>query len=250
MTDGTGTTTYTYDDMGDQTSQTFMALSGSGLSDQVVSHTYYSTGDLATTTYPSYGSTSDPTATYTYDSSGNMTSVSDWLNDTVSFGYDEDNNLQTQSDTTDTNTTPTTVSTTTNAYDAADQVTSVASQETGTCLTQSGTSGSMGRNPDGQLISEGFGSSSGSCGDSAAATSPSMYYDYDDAGRVVYQGTSAESSCGSGPCSDSDSANTFGYDAAGDLTTINQDSSGTPTQHNQCYDGAPGEVTSQTTGSL
>jgi hypothetical protein len=42
---------------------------------------------------PSYGSYSDPKATYTYNTTGAMASVTDWLSHTTDFTYDPDQDL-------------------------------------------------------------------------------------------------------------------------------------------------------------
>jgi len=52
MTDGTGTTSYSYDFAGNVTQQSLTAASGTGLSNRTTSYGYFSTGDLATTSYP------------------------------------------------------------------------------------------------------------------------------------------------------------------------------------------------------
>ena len=52
MTDGTGTTTYGIDAMGDVTSQAFSAASSSGLSSNTVGYGYFSTGQLETCLLP------------------------------------------------------------------------------------------------------------------------------------------------------------------------------------------------------
>ena len=92
MTDGTGTTTYSEDALGDVTEQQFSAASGSGLSDQTTDFGFFSTGALQSVTYPSYGDVSEPQATYTYNPTGQMASVTDWGGNTVAFNYDADGN--------------------------------------------------------------------------------------------------------------------------------------------------------------
>jgi RHS repeat-associated protein len=97
MTDGTGTTDYSYDDNGDTTEIAFAPASGTGLSSSTVQYGYYSTGVLDALTYPSYGSVSDPEATYTYDDQGNMVSMTDWDSNKTTFTYDADQNLKSTS---------------------------------------------------------------------------------------------------------------------------------------------------------
>jgi RHS repeat-associated protein len=93
MTDGTGTTSYTYDKAGDLTATSFSPATGSGLTTQAIAYGYYPTGQQKSITYPSYGSVSNPTATYTYSSNGNMATVGDWLGHTTTFGYNDNNDL-------------------------------------------------------------------------------------------------------------------------------------------------------------
>jgi RHS repeat-associated protein len=233
MVDGTGTTTYSEDAMGDVTQQQ-LAATGTGLTSNTGNYSYYSTGALASVGYPAYGTYSAPTANYTYDALGNMAALTDWLSNKVTFTHDGDGNLTSQKNAV-TTTNPNGTSSTIFSYDNADQNSQAASTlncsgSNGT-LTQyfSGTNGS--RNPDGQVTQ-----------DQAVYASPctgSTYqrdYSYDVAGRVVYQGTTAQ---GANP-------NTFAYDASGDPTTISShDSSNNFATYTQSFDSA-GEANSQT----
>ena len=133
MTDGTGTTTYTYDAMGDVTSQAFSAASGSGLSSNTISYSYFTTGLLASVAYPPYGNYfSSPTVTYTYDALGNMASETDWLGNKVSFAHDGDGNLTAQ-DNEVSSSYPNGTSGTTYAYDGADLNATATSSLAQTC---------------------------------------------------------------------------------------------------------------------
>ena len=53
--------------MGDVTSQALVAASGSGLANTTTSYGYFTTGVLASVTYPSYSGHASPAVTYTYD---------------------------------------------------------------------------------------------------------------------------------------------------------------------------------------
>ena len=97
MSDGSGTTTYTYNDAGDLMGSSFTPASGTSLAASDVSYAYYPTGQQKSITYPSYGSVSNPKATYTYSSSGEMTSVEDWLGHTTTFFYGDNQDLKTTS---------------------------------------------------------------------------------------------------------------------------------------------------------
>jgi RHS repeat-associated protein len=105
MTDGTGTSTYTYD----SASRLSHVTNGAAAE---VSYTYDSLGRIATLTYPD-GST----ITRGYNADGRLTSVTDANSNTTSFGYDGDGNIVT------TTHPDGTVDTTT--VDAADQTTQV-----------------------------------------------------------------------------------------------------------------------------
>ena len=239
MTDDTGTTTYGYDDNGDVTSKALVATGG--LANATTSYGYFDTGVLSSVTYPTYGSYSTPQVTYAYDATGAMISETDWLGNSVTFAHDADQNPTTQTNAVSVSN-PSGTSSTTVSYDAADYPTTSTSTLAQTCggsesLTQSfsGTGGS--RNADGQVTGDSE-SYSGSCSGQGAYQ---RNYSYDAAGRVVYQGWSAQ---GSNP-------NNIVYDASGDPTTMsNHDNGGNFDTYTQAYDSA-GEITSQTptTGS-
>ncbi len=240
MTDGTGTTTYSYDFGGDVTQQALVAGSGTGLSNATTSYIYFSTGDLENVVYPSYGSYSNPTVTYSYDATGTMSSETDWLGNAVSFAHDADGN-QTAQDNVASTTNPSGTSSTSFAYDAADHNTQASSTLAQTCggtetLTQSfapsssGTGGS--RNSDGQVTQDSE-SYANSC---SSQLSYERNYSYDAAGRVIYQGTTGQGA----------SSPNIAYDASGDPATISShDSSGNFDTYTQSFDAA-GEVTAQT----
>lgn len=249
VADGTGTTTYSYDAAGDLTAQALTAGSGSGLAATTYSYSYFKTGVLDTVVYPTYGSYSSPTATYAYDANGNMASVTDWAGNEVTFAHDANGN-ETNQDNAVSTSYPNGTSGTTFAFDPAGQPTGAQSalscpSSSATTLTQvvsasyappSGTTTAAGTsNPDGQVTQdeEVYANSSGttSC---AGLTSYERNYSYDEAGRVVYQGTSAGGS------------SNFSYDASGDPTGISShDSSASFDTYTQSFDSA-GEVTGQT----
>lgn len=239
MTDATGTTTYGYDANGDSTSQVFTAGSGTGLANKTVDYSYFSTGVESSVTYPSYGSYSGPQATYTYDALGNMSSVTDWMGNQVAFTHDEDGNLVTQNnDVSSSN--PSGTSGTTYSYDNNDENSQAISTITQNCsgsnetLTQVFSGASSPRNADGQLKQDSE-SYAGSCSNQS---SYQRNYSYDQEGRVVYQGATAQGSA----------SPNVGYDLSGDPTTISSPSSGGFNTSGQTFDDA-GELTSQTPGT-
>jgi YD repeat-containing protein len=145
MTDATGTTTYGYDADGDVTSQALVASSGNGLSNAGTSYGYFSTGVVASVTYPSNSGHSNPEVTYTYDATGAMATETDWIGNEVTFSHDTDGNTTAQ-DNDVSGTSPNGTSSTAFSYDAADE-------NTGATINQ--TCGS------GETLSQGFSGTSG-----------------------------------------------------------------------------------------
>jgi RHS repeat-associated protein len=80
MTDGTGTTVYTYD----QLDRLIGTKDGHG---NLVKYEYDLAGEQTKITYPN-----TKTIERAYDKAGRLTSVKDWLGNTTSFGYDPDSN--------------------------------------------------------------------------------------------------------------------------------------------------------------
>ena len=235
MTDASGTTTYTEDANSDVTQQQFTAGIGTNLTSNTVGYGYFTTGVQSSVTYPTYGTHTSPQATYTYDALGNMASATDWLGNEVTFAHDGDGNLTAQDNAVSTSN-PTGTSNTAFSYDNADLNSQASStlncSGTNGTLTQSfaGTGGS--RNVDGQVTQDSE-SYAGSC---AGPTTYQRNYSYDQAGRVVYQGTAAQGA----------SPNNIIYDASGDPTQISShDGSSNFDSYTQTFDNA-GETTSQT----
>jgi RHS repeat-associated protein len=81
LTDGTGTSTFTYDTLGDLTSET----NGAG---QTTGYSYDAAGNATSITYPN-----SHTVTRAYDAAGHLKSVTDWLGNTTTFAYDGDSNV-------------------------------------------------------------------------------------------------------------------------------------------------------------
>lgn len=239
MTDATGTTSYEVNALDEQTAS---ALSpAAGFASTYVAHAYYSTGQLESVTYPEYaGEPSTPTATYTYDSNGNMASVSDWLDGTVTFASDGNGNLTSQ-----TANTPSGTSTTEWSYDGAGENIGVNSQA-GRCNELQSFSpnystgfGTGSRNADGQLTE--YYEYEFACNPLPnGSTGYQRNYSYDAAGELVYQGGSPQGS----------SSDNFAYNAAGDVTEL----SARPSEASdiQTYDDSvngDGQVTAQTLAS-
>lgn len=87
LTDGTGTSTYSYDALGRLISQS----DGSGAT---TTYTYDNQGNLTSISYPN----SDPLrVTYTYNAANQMTSETDWQGNKFIFSYDKSGNLISQS---------------------------------------------------------------------------------------------------------------------------------------------------------
>ncbi|MFC1415369.1 RHS repeat-associated core domain-containing protein [Streptacidiphilus cavernicola] len=116
MTDGTGTSTWTYDPFGDVTSKT----SGSGAT---VGYTYDVNGNQLTLTYPGGQA---GTAVQTFDKANRLTGVTDWNGKASTFGYDNDSNLTT--------TTYPNGDVVTNTFDGNDSLSAGAVAKSGTAL--------------------------------------------------------------------------------------------------------------------
>jgi len=243
MTDDNGATTYSQDALGDVLTENFSPYATTSMVAQKVSQSFYSNGDLEQVTYPGYGSFTGsnlPSATYSYDDHGNMASVSDWLNGSnhyeTSFATDGDGNLTNQTSNAGI---PAAATSTTFGFDSADRPTGTSSTYEQSCggtvtLAQSysGSTGSL--NPDGQLTTETDSAPSTSC---SAAIAYSRGYSYDQAGRLVYQGSGPQ---GANP-------NNIAYDPAGNPTTLySENSSGTYASTSQSFNGAE-QLSSQTT---
>ena len=100
MTDPSGTTSYGYTSLGQLASQ----LQQSGGNSSETTYGYDANGNLSCISYPIPGtsancqtgptpSPSNPVVNYTYDASGDMVSMTDWLGNTTSFSYDPNGNL-------------------------------------------------------------------------------------------------------------------------------------------------------------
>ena len=81
MTDGSGTTRYTWDSLGRLTQDTDGA-------ERTIRYAYDLAGNLTRLTYPS-----SEAVTRAYDDAGRLEAVTDWLEGTTSFEYDADSNL-------------------------------------------------------------------------------------------------------------------------------------------------------------
>ena len=93
MTDGTGTTTYAYDDSGNLLTSIFAAASGSGLTSGATVYTYSTMGQRASLSYPQAPSGGSPRWRMPITGKAKSSSLTDWAGGTVSFGYDPDSNL-------------------------------------------------------------------------------------------------------------------------------------------------------------
>ena len=201
MADGTGTTTYNYDANGDLTSQALAAGAGTGLTSNTVSYGYFTTGVRQTVTYPQSGSSS-PSATYTYDASGQMASVTDSNAKTTTFAHNPDNDLTSTAFPTSNGVT------TTYGYNADDAMTSTSTGPTnppGSPIAQT----SSPRDPSDLVRSE----------TDTGALSNSSTYQYDPAARLnTVNGTTINYSP-SGQAGTAPSGGAQSYDHLGAVTS-------------------------------
>ncbi|MGW5722059.1 RHS repeat-associated core domain-containing protein [Amycolatopsis sp. NPDC003865] len=227
MTDGTGTSAWTYDTFGEITSQ----KQGSGA---VVGYGYDDNGNLTSITYP--GQTTP--VVRTFDDAERLKTVTDWNAAKTTFGYDNDNAVKTTSY-------PDGI-TVTNGYDDTDALTG----------TTAATAVSMtfGRDPMGQLSARTVGSTSQNFGYSAreqlgsdgvttyandAANNPvtvgAETQAFDPAGRLCWSlpsGTVSNPACAAVPAGataytfdnlgerKTAGSAAFGYDQVGRLTSL------------------------------
>ncbi len=105
LTDGTGSSTFVYDNLGRLTSET----NGAGATS---SYTYDPAGNVTQITYPN-----GKAVTRTYDADNRLIEVTDWLGNTTTFAHDGDGNLTAEH-------LPGAV-TAQSAYNAADQLTGI-----------------------------------------------------------------------------------------------------------------------------
>jgi RHS repeat-associated protein len=98
MSDGSGTSTYTYDSLGRLKSRTYG-------SNRTIAYAYDLANRLTKTTYPAGlvndtlptgTSISEPAVTRSYDDAGRVISITDWLQHETHFEYDANDNLREQ----------------------------------------------------------------------------------------------------------------------------------------------------------
>jgi RHS repeat-associated protein len=190
MTDGTGTSSWTYDSLHRLTSY----KNGSGATSSYDYLTPSGAQDLKNQighiVYPN----SAGTVTRGYDADGHLSSVKDWNGKTTTFLYDPNSNVTTQS----VPSVPTV--TDTYSYNAADQMTSTLDSNGSTLF-----SAAYSRDGNGQLSS-----------DSSVPTAVGSYR-YTTLNELCYAGSQNGLSCSSPPAG----ATAYGYDAADNLTANN-----------------------------
>jgi RHS repeat-associated protein len=130
MTDGTGTTTWSYDAFGETVSETNGAGSTTG-------YTYDNNGNVVAIAYPGGSS---QTVTQVFDKANRLTSVTDWNSNKTTFGYDNDGDL--------TSTTYPDGVIVSSAYDNSDALSSTAAAKGTTTLA----SVAYTRDTDGQIL--------------------------------------------------------------------------------------------------
>jgi tripartite motif-containing protein 71 len=240
MTDGTGTTTYAYD----QLDRLTKAKDGHG---DTASYEYNLADEQTKVTYPNSKSVE-----YTYDNDGRMHSLTDWLQNTTTFTYDPDSNL-----------TATTFPSSTGeedlyTYDEDDQMSGVEMKKGGENLA----SLAYGRNKDGQLTGTVSKDLPGEeeiedtyDANGRLAQEGSTTYKYDPANNPVQTGSSTntytaadelEKSTGIEYASNelgertktipsSGPTTTYGYDQAGNLTSVKRPEEGSTPKIEDTY---------------
>jgi RHS repeat-associated protein len=183
MTDGTGTSTWTWNSLHDLTSY----ANGAGAEVQYQDNL---DGLVIQFTYPG-----NLTVTDGYNHADQLISVEDWLGNTFTFGYDADGNLTTK-------TLPVgTSEVDTSAFNAADQLTSITDTEGTSTLF----SASYGRGGDGQVTSD------------SSVPSAVGSYQYTAVNQLCYAGSGNSAACSAPPSG----SQAYSFDAAGNLTDDN-----------------------------
>jgi len=182
MTDGTGSSSWVYDNLHRITSYT----NGNGAT---VGYSYNLRDEPLTIAYPGTGHT----VTYAYDADGRMNSLKDWLSTAANaFVYDANSNLtqdKLRNGVTDTY-----------GFNAADQETSISDVSGGTTIFAA----TYTRDGNGQVAS-----------DTSQSTNQSQYK-YTALNQVCYGGSSNTTACTSPPSS----SYPYAYDNADNLTTM------------------------------
>ena len=246
MTDGTGTTTYSYNSLEE-------VVSVEDGDSSTVTYGYDADGNRTCLSYPNEDShncadddSGSGVVTYFYDGAGQPVSMTDWLGDATTFSYDPDGNLI------DTILPSGATSIVNDSYDAADTLNDTSVDTSGTMtdlavltrnaddLIASTTPSSddstttYGYNSLNQ-VTTGLGASytydtAGELTSSTPDDESTVDYSYNSDGQLCWSGSTTDS-CGSPPSG----STTFSYDAAGNRVSSTP-SSGHPTTYG--YDQA------------
>jgi RHS repeat-associated protein len=182
MTDGTGSSSWVFDNLHRLTSYT----NGNGV---MVGYTYNLRNEPLTIVYPG----ASHTVTYTYDDSARMNSLKDWLSSTTNtFGYDANSNLTTD--------TLRNGVTDTYGFNAANQETSISDKISTTTIFAA----TYTRDSNGQLATD------------SSQTTNQRDYKYTALNQVCYAGSANSNACTSPPTS----SYPYAYDNADNLTTM------------------------------
>lgn len=172
MTDGTGTSSYTFDSLHRLTKST----NGAG---QTTGYGYDLAGHLTTISYP--GATSR-VVNRAYDAAGRLISVGDWLGHTTTFTYDPDSDLTVQND-------PNGVAGK-SSYDAADQLTQITdSAGKSTFLSLNYSRNNLGQITNDGSRSYGYDAINRLTSTATSTSSPSFNYDAADRLSSSYDST-------------------------------------------------------------
>ena len=174
MTDGTGTTAYTYD-----TLERLQTVTNSG-SGTTLSYGYNLDNNVTTITYPN-----NQNITYGYDGAGRSTTVTDWANNTTTYSYDANSNITSEA--------LPNGDTSTVVYDNANQITGISDAPTANPSSPFATM-SYTRNGNGYVASE----------TDTGLPGPSTHsYTYDPRNEIT----------------NDSAAGSYSYDPAGNLTS-------------------------------
>lgn len=188
MVDGTGTTSYSYDSL----DRVQNVTNGAG---SAIAYAYDLANNITAITYPG-----GHTVSRAFDADGRLSALTDWKTNTTTFGYDPNSNLLST-------TFPDTASTVdTTTYDNSDRIMAINSSQTGGPLF----SIAYTRNPSGQVLSE---------TDTGLPAPASQAYTYNTLGQLASASSTGTYSYDAADNPTVQHGSTFNYNNDNELTT-------------------------------
>lgn len=206
MTDGTGTSTWTYDSLHRLTGYTNGSGAAVAYDYRTAAGGYDLLDQVGHITYPNGAGT----VTRSYDAAGQLGSITDWNGTSVTFGYDADGNVKSS------NFPGAVVDSRT--YNRADQIGTITSQGSGgTALAAT-----YAQDANGQITSD------------TSATAPVDAYRYTPLNQLCYAASSSTNACATPPAG----STTYNYDAGDNPATFSTAATGPVTTATQAFNAA------------